>query len=208
MAWDRWIRTVEIEPATHGAEASARERSVETLLRTGCRIFHLKCGDLGARQAADAVGQLAPLVHRYDGVLDVHVAAGEFHELAAAGADSITFDAAAFYDVPAALARLRETGVSAGVAFGTWVPEDEVAANASSADLVLCAGGADGAVQRVRRLTEVLPRSVTIQVEGEITFENARSLYLAGARALVTERTIFEREDLPRAYRRLVQALG
>jgi pentose-5-phosphate-3-epimerase len=35
-----------------------------------------------------------------------------------------------------------------------------------------------------------------------------RELYGAGARVLVVGAAIFEREDLPRAYRRLVQALA
>ncbi len=47
-----------------------------------------------------------------------------------------------------------------------------------------------------------------IQVGGGITHENARALYDAGARAFVVGTAIFEREDLPRAYRRLVQALA
>ena len=135
---------------------------------------------------------------------------GDFAELAAAGADNITFDAGAFDDVPEAIARVRGTGALAGVAFGAWVPEEEAAIAAASADLVVCAGDGDGdgRVARVRRLAGLLPPSVTIAVEGEITYEDARSLYLAGARLLVAERTIFDREDLPRAYRRLVQALA
>jgi pentose-5-phosphate-3-epimerase len=206
VGWDTWIRTVEIEPAVDASEALARERSIETLLRSGCRIVHLNAGDLGMRQAADAVDALAPLVHRYDGVLDVHAPPGELRELALAGADSITFDAGSFYDVPAAIARVRELPVAVGVAYGGWVPDEEVAAGAATADLVLCSGS-DGAAARVTRLSRLLPHTVTIQVEGEVSFDNARPLYLAGARALVADRTIFHREDLPRAYRRLVQAL-
>ena len=92
MGWDRWIRTVEIEPAIDAAEAGALEHSVESLLRTGCKLVHLNGGAVESRRVSAAVASLAPVVHRLDGVLDVHVAAGEFGELAAAGADSITFD--------------------------------------------------------------------------------------------------------------------
>jgi pentose-5-phosphate-3-epimerase len=207
VAWATWIRTVEVVPAVNASEAADRLRQVETLLRTGCTTFHLNAADAGARAVADAVALLAPVVHRFDGVLDVHVQSEGFEELAAAGADNVTFDAGAFYDVPGAIARVRETSALAGVAFGAWVPEEEAAAAASSADLLVCVGDGDTMVARVRRLAALLPPSVTIAVEGEITYENARSLYLAGARLLVAERTIFEREDLPRAYRRLVQAL-
>jgi pentose-5-phosphate-3-epimerase len=134
-----------------------------------------------------------------------HVANGYFGELAAAGADSITFDAS-FFDVPGAIERVRATGVQVGAAFGDWVPEDELAEHAASADLVLV-GGSGNVVAHVFRLRELLPPTVTIQVEGGVTQDNVRSFYLAGARVLVADQPIFEREDLPRAYRRLVQAL-
>jgi pentose-5-phosphate-3-epimerase len=208
VGWDRWIRTVEIEPALDAAEAAVHGHAVESLVRTGCKLFHLNGGALETRHVREAVALLASLVHPFDGVVDVHVAAGEFGELAAAGADSITFDAASFFDVPAAIERVRATGVQVGVAFGNWVPEGEAAEHAASADLVVVAGVGANVVPRVFRLRELLPPTVTIQVEGGITFENVRSLYLAGARVLVADQPIFEREDLPRAYRRLVQALA
>jgi pentose-5-phosphate-3-epimerase len=207
VGWDGWIRTVEIEPAIDALDAGAFEQSVETLVRTGCKLFHLNGGAHEGRHVRDAVALLAPVVHRFDGVIDVHIANGEFGELAAAGADSITFDAASFFDVPGAIERVRATGVQVGAAFGDWVPEDELAERAASADLVLVGGGSGNVVAHVFRLRELLPPTVTIQVEGGVTQDNSRSLYLAGARVLVADQPIFEREDLPRAYRRLVQAL-
>src|SRR5437868_862395 len=38
MPWSEWIRTVEIEPALDAVDAPSLERSVEALLRTGCRV--------------------------------------------------------------------------------------------------------------------------------------------------------------------------
>jgi pentose-5-phosphate-3-epimerase len=207
VGWEAWIRTVEIAPAVDAAEAAAREHAVEALVRTGCKLVHVNGGVLDSRRVGEAVAILAPLVHRFDGIVDLHVAGGEFDELAVAGADSITFDAASFFDVPAAIERVRATGVQAGVAFGAWVPDDELAEHAAAADLAVISGGVE-AVARVRRIRELLPASVTIAVEGELEHDNVRSLYLAGARVLVADRTIFAREDLPRAYRRLVQALA
>ena len=83
-----------------------------------------------------------------------------------------------------------------------------VAENGASADVILVSRLGQSVVPRVFRLRELLPPSVTIQVEGGIWHENVRSLYLAGAGVLVADESIFEREDLPRAYRRLVQALA
>jgi ribulose-phosphate 3-epimerase len=57
-------------------------------------------------------------------------------------------------------------------------------------------------------LRALLPETVHIQVDGGIDNENVRQVYDAGATLLVAGSAIFGREDLPRSYRRLVQALA
>jgi ribulose-phosphate 3-epimerase len=64
------------------------------------------------------------------------------------------------------------------------------------------------AIPRIRRLRELLGDGVPIQVDGGIGQENVRAVYEAGATLLVAGTAIFGREDLPRAYRRLVQQLA
>jgi ribulose-phosphate 3-epimerase len=64
------------------------------------------------------------------------------------------------------------------------------------------------AIGRIRTLRRLLPAETFIQVDGGVGPENARELYLSGASLLVAGTSIFGREDLPRAYRRLVQALA
>ena len=54
----------------------------------------------------------------------------------------------------------------------------------------------------------LLPEETVIQVDGGIGLENVRAVHEAGASLLVAGTSIFGREDLPRAYRRLVQALA
>jgi ribulose-phosphate 3-epimerase len=49
---------------------------------------------------------------------------------------------------------------------------------------------------------------VNIQVDGGIDNETIVAAHEAGATLLVAGSAIFGREDLPRAYRRLVQALA
>jgi ribulose-phosphate 3-epimerase len=49
---------------------------------------------------------------------------------------------------------------------------------------------------------------VHIQVDGGVGPANIRELHEAGATLFVAATSIFGREDLPRAYRRLVQALA
>ena len=59
----------------------------------------------------------------------------------------------------------------------------------------------------MRRLRAALPDEVIIQVDGGVSFDNIRRLYDEGVRLLVAGSAIFEFEDLPRAYRRLVHEL-
>jgi ribulose-phosphate 3-epimerase len=47
-----------------------------------------------------------------------------------------------------------------------------------------------------------------VQVDGGIDNDNVRAVYDAGATLIVAGSAIFAREDLPRSYRRLVQALA
>ena len=205
MAWQDWIRTVEVEPAFDAARAAALERQLESLMRCGCRVVHVNGGGDDARHG---IALFAPIIHRYDGVVDVHVSDGNFVEMTAAGADSITFDAAAVDDVEATIARARENGVQVGVAFDAGVTPRDVAQASAGADLVLCVCDGEPAIPVIRDLAAALPDTVAFQVEGDVTHDNAGALYRAGARLLVADRAIFQREDLPRAYRRLVQALA
>ena len=64
------------------------------------------------------------------------------------------------------------------------------------------------AVDRIRRLRAALPETIHVQVDGGIDNDNVRSVYDAGATLIVAGSAIFAREDLPRSYRRLVQALA
>ena len=57
-------------------------------------------------------------------------------------------------------------------------------------------------------MTQQLPDGVHVQVDGGITNDNIRSVYDAGADLIVCGTAIFGMEDLPRAYRRLVQLLA
>ena len=63
-------------------------------------------------------------------------------------------------------------------------------------------------LDRLRQVDELRPAGVHLQVDGGITHENVRSVFEAGADLIVAGSAIFGREDLPRAYRRLVQELA
>jgi ribulose-phosphate 3-epimerase len=85
------------------------------------------------------------------------------------------------------------------------------------ADLVLCMSihpGYSGqefmpeALERLRELRSQLHERVVVQVDGGITQENVGAAHEAGADALVAGSAIFGREDLNRAYLRLVRELA
>jgi len=64
------------------------------------------------------------------------------------------------------------------------------------------------AFERIRTTRSLLPPDMPVQVDGGIGPENIKSVRDAGATLFVAGSSIFGREDLPRAYRRLVQELS
>jgi ribulose-phosphate 3-epimerase len=225
VPWDDWIRTVEIAPSIYAADFAKLGDQLDALLRTGARVFHFDVGD-GHFVPPITIGpivlqSIAPEVHQLGGVLDCHLMvdqpAKHFAAVAAAGGDSVTFHFEAVSDVPAAIHAAREQELQVGIAFNPETEPEAVAAVADGVDLVLCMSihpGYSGqefmpeALDRIARLRAALPAAVHVQVDGGIDPENVLSVYEAGADLIVSGSSIFSREDLPRAYRRLIQALA
>ena len=225
MAWQDWIRTVEIEPSLYAADFANLGEEVDVLLRAGARVFHFDVGD-GHFVEPVTIGPIvlqavAPLVHAVGGAVDCHLMVDNpihhFPQIATAGGDSVTFHYEVVDDVPATIAVAREHGLEVGVAFNPESEPEDVAAVAEGADIVLCMSihpGYSGqefmpeALDRIERTRAALPENVYVQVDGGIDNDNVRAVYDAGATLLVAGSAIFQREDLPRAYRRLVQALA
>jgi ribulose-phosphate 3-epimerase len=63
-------------------------------------------------------------------------------------------------------------------------------------------------LERIRELRAELHDRVVVQVDGGITKDNLRPVYEAGAELIVAGSAIFGREDLNRAYLRLVRELA
>jgi ribulose-phosphate 3-epimerase len=225
MAWQDWIRTVEIEPSLYAADFGHLVDQTEILLRTGARVFHFDVGDghfiEPITMGPIVLQSIAPVVHDAGGVMDCHLMVDNptrhFPQIAASGGNSVTFHYEAVDDVPGTIAAAREHGLYVGVAFNPETEPEDVAAVASGADLVLCMSihpGYSGqefmpdALGRIERLRAALPEHVHVQVDGGVDNDNVRSIYDAGATLIVAGAAIFSREDLPRAYRRLVQALA
>ena len=227
MSWSEWIRTIEVEPSLYAADFSRLGEQVEILLRAECRVFHYDVGDghfITPITTGPIVLQwIAPIVHRVGGVLDCHlmVEAPERHipQFADAGADSVTVHHEVCPNLPGVVSLAREHGLQVGMALNpeTGVEEAAAAALEAGVDVVLCMSVHPGysgqafieeSIERVRTLRSLLPDSMHVQVDGGVGPTNIRELYEAGATLFVAATAIFGREDLPRAYRRLVQALA
>ncbi len=224
MPWREWIRTVEVEPSLYAADFAKLGEQIETLLRGGARIFHFDVGD-GHFVPPVTIGpivlqSISPIVHRVGGRLDCHLMVEEpdrhFAAIAEAGGDSVTFHIEAVTD-PAAVAReAREHELEVGLAFNPGTEPEQVAQVAEPFDFVLCMSinpGYSGqafmpeALGRVEKLRALLPE-MHIQVDGGVGPDNIRLVRDAGATLFVAGTSIFGREDLTRAYKRLVQELA
>jgi ribulose-phosphate 3-epimerase len=225
VPWRDWIRTIEVEPSLYAADFAHLGDQIEILLRSECRVFHFDVGDghfvEPVTMGPIVLQAIAPEIHRFGGAVDVHLMVESptkyFEPFAAAGADSVTFHYEAVDDVPATIRAAREQELEVGMAFSPGTEPEDVAKVAEGLDLVLCMSihpGYSGQTfleetyERIERLRALLPAETPIQVDGGIDQENIRRVYDAGATLFIAGAAIFGREDLPRAYRRLVQALA
>ena len=225
MTWPEWVRNAEVEPSLYAADFTRLGEQIEILIGAGCRVFHFDVGD-GHFVEPVTMGPIvlqwiAPRVEAVGGVVEVHLMvenpAKYFEPVRKAGGGSVTFHYEAVDDVPATIAAAREHGLQVGVAFTPESEPEEVAKVSGDADFVLCMSihpgysgqeFMDDALDRIARTRAALPDELFVQVDGGVTNENVRSIYEAGASLIVAGAAIFHREDLPRAYRRLVQALA
>jgi ribulose-phosphate 3-epimerase len=227
MSWNDWIRTVEVEPSLYAADFANLGSQIDVLLRAGVRVFHFDVGD-GHFVEPITIGpivlqSISQQIHAAGGYVDCHLMTERpqhhFGAIAAAGGDSVTVHYEACDDLPAVVRAARSHNLQVGLAFK---PETSAAyaahaALASRVDIVLCMSIEPGysgqefmpeAYERIRTTRELLPPDVPVQVDGGIGPENIRAVRDAGATLFVAGSSIFGREDLPRAYRRLLQELA
>jgi ribulose-phosphate 3-epimerase len=225
VAWEEWIRTVEIEPSLYAADFANLGEQIDVLLRTGARIFHFDVGDGHFVEPITfgpiVLQAISPRVHAMGGVIDCHLMVDNptrhFPQIARAGGNSVTFHYEAVDDVPGTIAAAREHNLEVGVAFRPDTDPEDVAKVAGDADVVLCMSiqpgysgqeFMEGSLERIARTRELLPESIHVQVDGGVDNDNVRAVYDAGATLIVAGSAIFQREDLQRSYRRLVHALA
>jgi ribulose-phosphate 3-epimerase len=227
VSWRDWSREIEVEPSLYAADFSRLGEQVEELLRAGTRVFHFDVGDghfiPPITMGPIVLQSIAQRVHDAGARLDCHlmVESPERHiaQFSAAGADSVTVHFEVCPDLPSVVALARDEGLQVGLVFNpeTDVEEPAAAAIEAGVDLVLCMSVHPGysgqafipeSLDRVRRLRELLPEELLVQVDGGVGLDNIRELREAGARLFVAASAIFGGGDPAGAYGRLVQALA
>ena len=226
MSWNEWVRTIEVEPSLYAADFAHLGEQIDVLLRAGVRVFHFDVGD-GHFVEPVTIGpivlqSISQAIHDAGAFVDCHLMTESpekhFRAIAEAGGDSVTVHYEACEDLPTVVRAARALNLQVGLAFK---PETSAAyaahaALASRVDIVLCMSIEPGysgqafmpeAYDRIRTVRELLPPDIHVQVDGGIGPENVRAVREAGASLFVAGSSIFGREDLPRAYRRLVQEL-
>jgi ribulose-phosphate 3-epimerase len=227
VPWNDWIRTVEVEPSLYAADFAHLGDQIDVLMRAGVRVFHFDVGD-GHFVEPITMGpivlqSISEQIHDAGGHVDCHLMTEHpekyFGAIAEAGGDSVTIHYEACEDLPAVVraARMRELQVALAFKPETSAAYAAHAALASRVDMVLCMSIEPGysgqefmpeAYERIRTARSLLPPDVPIQVDGGIGPDNIRAVRDAGATLFVAGSSIFGREDLPRAYRRLLQELA
>ena len=227
MAWADGLREVEVEPSLYAADFARLGEQIEQLLAAGTRVFHYDVGD-GHFVEPIIIGpivlqSLGDLIHKGGGRVDVHLMVEsperQFAAFREAGADSVTFHYEAVENVGEIASAARERGLGVGVALKPKTPVEDVAEAAISADadFVLCMSIEPGysgqefmpeAFERLRRLRELLPDEMQLQVDGGVNHENIAAAREAGASLLVAATAVFGGGDPAAGYRELVEALG
>jgi ribulose-phosphate 3-epimerase len=227
VGWNEWVRTAEVEPSLYAADFAHLGDQIDVLLRAGVRIFHFDVGD-GHFVEPITIGpvvlqSISKAIHDGGAFIDCHLMTEyperHFRAIAEAGGDSVTVHYEACDDLPAVVRAARAHDLQIGLAFK---PETSAAyaahaALASRVDIVLCMSIEPGysgqefmpdAYERIRTTRSLLPPDMHVQVDGGIDPDNARAVHEAGASLLIAGSSIFGREDLTRAYQRLVQELS
>ena len=219
------MRDVRVAPSILAADFARLGAQVEEVMAAGARVIHVDVMDghfvppisIGAM----IVEALREQVHDAGGVLDVHLMVERperrVEEFARAGADSIAVHWEATPHVHYALQAVRAQGCGVGLAINPGTPPEAVADLGDVYDHLLCMtvnpgwGGqpyVERSTAKVRRLRELLPEGMPIEVDGGVDARTAGPAAEAGATLFVAGSSIFGAPEPAAAYREIAAAAG
>ncbi len=212
-----------VAPSILSADAARLGEQATLVLEAGARIIHVDVMDghfvPNITIGPFVVAALAPIVHAYGGVVDVHLMIQRpelfVERFAAGGADVITVHQEACRHLHRVLSQVREAGAAAGVALNPATPIETLAEARAWCDLVLVMSVNPGfggqefiptSLAKLRAARAYLPSSVALEVDGGVNSANAASLVTAGANVLVAGSSVFATGDPAERFRELQAA--
>jgi ribulose-phosphate 3-epimerase len=218
------LRERRVAPSILSADFSQLGEQVAEVLDAGAKVIHCDVMDghfvppitLGPA----VVGALADQVHGAGAILDVHLMIErpehQVKAFAEAGADVITIHQEATPHVHYALKTVRETGCMAGLALTPATPAEVIVDIVDELDLLLCMtvnpgwGGQEfieHSIAKVRRLHDLLPAGVPLEVDGGIDPRTAPRCAAAGAKVFVAGSAVFDSPEPGEAYLEIARAI-
>jgi ribulose-phosphate 3-epimerase len=219
------LRQPRVAPSILSSDFAHLSDQVGDVMDAGARVIHCDVMDghfvppitLGPL----IVGSLADQVHGAGGMLDVHLMIErperQVAEFAKAGADMITVHWEATPHVHYTLKAVRETGCLAGLALTPATPAEVIVDVLDEVDNLLCMtvnpgwGGQEfieHSIHKLKRLRELLPDGLPLEVDGGIEPGTARRCRQAGATLFVAGSAVFGSPDPGKAYTEIADAIG
>lgn len=197
-----------LAPSILSADFARLGADVDAVLDAGVRLLHMDVMDgrfvPNITIGPAVVAALAPRVHEHGAFVDAHLMIVEpdryLEDFAQAGVDALSVHVEACPHVHRTLTHIRELGMAAGLAINPGTDLSAIGEAVLFCDFVLVMSVNPGfggqtfipeTVDKIRRLRELAPPRVAIEVDGGIGRDTVHRLAQAGAGWFVAGSAVF-----------------